>query len=121
MPAREAKPKVESPLQKSLNAISDRLAGSSVLKDGRVTFRTSGAGGGDLHVVAEKGRIRYVTGEDRTPPLVEIIGDAKQIAGLLAGGKDARKRFLAGGFRVRGDLRYLSDLALELGLIDTPL
>jgi hypothetical protein len=51
-----------------------------------------------------------------SPPTIQIIGDARRILGVLAGQKDARTHFLAGGFRVRGDLRYLSDLAVELGI-----
>jgi len=31
------------------------------------------------------------------------------------------KHFLAGGFRVRGDLRYFSDLAMEIGILENPL
>ena len=45
----------------------------------------------------------------------------KRINAILAGTKDARKEFLAGGFRVRGDLRYLSNVALELGILKEPL
>jgi hypothetical protein len=52
---------------------------------------------------------------------LEVIGDADRIQAILAGEKDGRMQFLAGGFRVRGDLRYLSDIALELGLIKEPL
>ncbi len=35
--------------------------------------------------------------------------------------KDAVREFLAGGLRVRGDLRYLSDLGMELGFLHRPL
>jgi hypothetical protein len=50
-----------------------------------------------------------------------VIGDARRIRGILEGEKDATRQFLAGGFRIRGDLQYASDLALELGYIEQPL
>jgi hypothetical protein len=50
-----------------------------------------------------------------------VIGDAGAVQDILDGRVDARERFLAGGIRVRGDLRYLSDLGLELGLLKQPL
>jgi hypothetical protein len=28
---------------------------------------------------------------------------------------------MVGGLRIRGDLRYFSDLAVELGILETPL
>ena len=54
-------------------------------------------------------------------PTLEIMGDARRIAAVISGGKNARKEFLAGGFRVRGNLRYLSDVAMELGILKIPL
>jgi hypothetical protein len=95
------------------------------MKPGDIVFRLSGPGGGSSYrVECGEGQVRVaettVTGADTTP-LIEVIGDARSIQAVLAGEKDARMQFLAGGFRVRGDLRYLSDIALELGLIKEPI
>jgi hypothetical protein len=49
------------------------------------------------------------------------MGDANTVRAILDGDRDAREQFLAGGLRVQGDLRYLSDLALELGVLKEPL
>src|SRR5215217_3759654 len=50
------------------------------------------------------------------PTFIEVRGDANTVRAILAGERDAREQFLAGGLRVQGDLQYLSDLALELGV-----
>jgi hypothetical protein len=52
---------------------------------------------------------------------LEIRGDAETVQAIIDGEKDAAKEFFAGGIRVRGDLRYLSDVMLELGLLERPL
>jgi hypothetical protein len=54
-------------------------------------------------------------------PLVEVLADAETVRAIIDGEKDAQKQFFSGGIRVRGDLRYFSDLAVELGLLKTPL
>jgi hypothetical protein len=51
---------------------------------------------------------------------LEVYGDAERIRGIVEGEKDAVREFLAGGLRVRGDLRYLSELGLELGFLRRP-
>jgi hypothetical protein len=107
-------------LQESLERISERLAKSKAMKPGDIVFRLAGEGGGNFVIESSDDGVRVVesaaAGSDRTP-LVEVIGDAKRIQAVLTGEKDARAQFLAGGFRVRGDLRYVSNLALELGII----
>ena len=52
---------------------------------------------------------------------IQVMGDANTVRAILDGDRDAREQFLAGGLRVQGDLRYLSDLALELGVLKEPL
>jgi len=52
---------------------------------------------------------------------VEVIGSSAKVRALISGDRDPVKVFLSGGVRLRGDLRYASDLALELGLIEEPL
>jgi hypothetical protein len=113
-----------STFQESLKRVSERLAKSKSMKPGEIVFRLAGTGGGNFVVeFGEKG-VRVAespaAGADSLP-LVEVIGDARRVHAVLAGEKDARAQFLAGAFRVRGDLRYLSDIALELGIIKDPL
>ena len=55
------------------------------------------------------------------PSFIEVMGDANTVRAILDGETDTREQFLAGGLRVWGDLRYLSDLALELGVLKEPL
>lgn len=94
------------------------------MRPGDIVFRLAGPGGGSFVVECSERGASVVesaaAGFDRTP-LIEVIGDAERIQAVLNGEKDAREQFLAGGIRVRGDLRYLSDIALELGIIKEPL
>ena len=115
---------VRGTLEEALGRVSERLAKSKVMKPGDIVFRLAGQGGGNFVVeCSEKGvhvAESAAAGADRTP-LVEVIGDARRIHAILVGTKDAREQFLAGGFRVRGDLRYLSNVAMEVGIIKDPL
>lgn len=110
--------------QESLERLSERFAKCKAMKRGDIVFRLGGQGGGNFVVESSEKGVRVfesaAAGADRTP-LVEVVGDANRIHAILVGEKDAREQFLAGGFRVRGDLRYLSDVALELGIIKEPL
>jgi hypothetical protein len=110
--------------QQTLERISERLAKSRSVKQGDIVFRLTGDGGGTFLVECGPGSARVTplpsTAPDRAP-ILEVIGDAARVHAVLAGEKDARMQFLAGAFRVRGDLRYLSDVALELGLLKEPL
>jgi SCP-2 sterol transfer family len=110
--------------QQTLERISERLAKSRSMKQGDIVFRLTGAEAGAWMVQCGEGAARVAplpaAGSDRAP-LIEVIGDAARVRAVLAGDKDARTQFLAGGFRVRGDLRYLSDVGLELGLLKEPL
>lgn len=110
--------------QESLKRASEQFARSKPVKPGDIVFRLGGQGGGSFVVECNEKGVRVfesaAAGADRTP-LVEVIGDAKRVHAILDGKKDAREQFLAGGFRVRGDLRYLSEIALELGIIKEPL
>lgn len=106
-----------------LEQVAGKLANCRALKKGVIVVRASGVGGGDYLLDCAERRARLVKGPSgtETPPAIEIIGEARHIRGVLTGQKDPLKHFLAGGFRVRGDLRYFSDLALELGLLKDPL
>jgi hypothetical protein len=104
--------------------MSDRLAKSRSVKRGNVLFNLTGADGGTYLVEFGEGQARVTASPAAgvsAAPLIEVIGDARRVHEVLAGEKDARMQFLAGAFRVRGDLRYLSDVAIELGLLKEPL
>jgi len=111
-------------LDTAIEQLSTRLSSCRALRKGTtLVVRATGEGGGDFHLEAADDSVRIA----KAPPMtagaatLEIMGDARRIAAVLHGQKDARKEFLAGGFRVRGDLRYLSDVATELGILSSPL
>ena len=110
--------------EEALARVLDRLGKSKAMRPGDIVFHLSGAGGGSFVVECSDSGARVTeavaSGRDY-PPLVEVIGDATRIRAVLIGTKDAREEFLGGHFRVRGDLRYLSNVALELGIIKQPL
>jgi hypothetical protein len=108
-----------------LEQAAGKLAGCRALKRGVILVRVTGAGAEPADYwfdCAEKGaRLVREAPRPEASPTIEIIGDARNISGVLTGQKNALKHFLAGGFRVRGDLRYFSDLALEMGILTNPL
>jgi len=125
-----AKPKKSRPskgapsLDTAIEQLSTRLSNCRAVRKGTtLLMRAAGDGGGEFHLEMSDGAIRMTKAPAMSPtsPTLEIMGDARLIAAVLNGQKDARKEFLAGGFRVRGDLRYLSDVAMELGILKIPL
>jgi hypothetical protein len=109
-------------VHRSVTSLASKLAGTRSLRDGDVVLRLAGKGAATYVLSSRNGRVEFadVAGPE-SPPLVEVMGDAEQLRSILDGEADAREQFLAGGIRVRGDLRYLSDAALELGLLKDPL
>ena len=109
-------------IKPALQRIARKLADCKALRKGLILVRATGPSGGDYCLESSDAGVRLVKGvTTEIPPAIEIIGDAGLMRGVLAGLKDARTHFLAGGFRIRGDLRYFSDLALELGILKEPL
>lgn len=109
-------------IEPALKQVSGKLAGCKALRQSTILVHATGTGGGDFCLRATDKGVELVSGAAmETPPSIEIIGDVRRIQSVLAGTKDARALFLAGAFRLRGDLRYFSDLALELGIIKEPL
>lgn len=104
-----------------LGDVGKKLSKSERLRAGTIAFRLSGAGGGNFCVTCAPGSTKVTEGAAAGPHTIEVMGPASQIQAILEGEKDARKQFLAGGIRIRGDIRYLSDLAIELGIIDEPI
>jgi hypothetical protein len=111
-------------LHKSLDRAAQKLEESTSLRPGHIVLRLGGAGGGNFAFQCSEGKVRLVesptAGADELP-LVEVLADAETARAIIDGEKDAQKQFFSGGIRVRGDLRYFSDLAVELGLLETPL
>jgi len=97
------------------------VAAHKTLNKGLIALRLSGTGGGDYVIDSSHGGLIESSEAATQKPRVEIMGDAKRIQAIAEGKKDPRKQFLAGGIRVRGDLRYLSDVLLELGILTEPL
>lgn len=109
-------------VEAALRQVANRLADCRALRSSSIVVRASGPGGGDFSFDCAVRSARLKKGmPSQFPPTIEIIGDARRIQAVLAGRKDARTQFLAGAFRVRGDLHYFSDLAVELGILKEPL
>lgn len=110
-------------VQNSVGALATRVAGTRTARVGDILLRLSGQGGGTYRLAYGPNREVQVaeTADVGARPLIEVIGDAQTVQAVIDGRVDARTQFLAGGIRVRGDLQYLSNLALELGLLRDPL
>ena len=112
-----------SPVLASLKAAAGKVEGSKALRPGEIVLRLTGSGGGTFSAsYSREGAIRVQeTAAVGANPLLEVLASADVVRQILDGEKDAVKEFLAGGIRIRGDIRLFSDLALELKLIDRPL
>ncbi len=110
-------------VRKSLSSLAARLGKSRYLRPGKLVLRLGGAAAGDYCLDCRGDGVTVVAGPvgTETPALVEVIGDAQTIRAIIDGEKDAVKQFYAGGIRIRGDLRYFSDVAVELGILKQPL
>lgn len=111
------------PLEGALEQVTYRLASCSIVRPGTILVRATGTEKGEYFLECSRKRVRIAkrNATKTATPIIEIIGKARQISAVISGTKDARKNFLAGGFRIRGDLRYASDLALALGILKEPL
>jgi predicted lipid carrier protein YhbT len=107
----------------ALTKTAKNLSHAETLREGSIVFRLIGEGGGDfcLDCTAKKAKLTKGLPRRAELPLVEVFGDARRIRAILEGRKDARAQFLAGGLRIRGDLNYLSDLAVESGILKEPI
>jgi hypothetical protein len=106
--------------ESTLRGLAPKVAAARKLRKGDIAFRPTG--GTPVVLAAQKGKAEVVPAEGRSgKPIVEVLGDPDAIHAVLSGAVEGRAQFLRGGLRVRGDLRYLSDLATELGLLAKPL
>lgn len=111
-------------LEDALDRLRKRMDKCGALKPGDIDLHASGAAGGDYRIQSGRGKstiTRAAGGGSGASPLFEVWGNAKTIRAIIDGEKDPVKQFLTGGMRVRGNLRYLSDIGMELGLLDKPL
>lgn len=108
----------EADVRPALQGLAERLRKSKRRRRGQVVFRLRG--GGDLHLESDETSVSVRDGMPKRAngPRAELIGHPRVLKSILEGKNNPRARFLAGGFRVRGDLRYLSEVAMELGLLD---
>jgi hypothetical protein len=111
------------PVEAALERLASRLGEAASIVPGAIVFRLTGTQGGSYRVEHDERGTRLDTSDqlDAAAPLIEVMGDAATLRAILEGERDAREQFLEGGLRVRGDLRYLSNLAMELGLLKAPL
>jgi hypothetical protein len=108
----------------TLGNLALKLDASANIRTGDIVFHLSGAGGGEFVLSSRPGRTMVSStgrGAEDRKPLLEFWGDANVIRSIIRGEKNALKQFMVGGIRIRGDLRYFSDLALELGILEAPL
>ena len=113
----------ERHVEATLMGLASRLEKAASVVPGVIVFRLTGPQGGDFRIEHDQRgtRLAAVDQLGAEAPLIEVMGDAETVRAILEGERDARTQFLEGGLRVRGDLRYLSNLATELGLLEAPL
>ena len=117
--ANAAQERLRSSLRELVSKLSPEIKAALA---GDIVLRLSGKGGGTYRVPTGSKHVEVSeTVEVPAQPLIEVIGDAEAVQAVLDRKVNAREQFLAGGIRVRGDLRYLSDVALEMGLLKHPL
>jgi hypothetical protein len=101
----------------SLRAFATQVSKTKTVRDGHIVLRLTGNGGGNYAVKAAGGKITVEKEIPAGDHAVELIGDARRILAVLNGSKDAVTQFVAGGFRVRGDSKYISDLGVEMQIL----
>lgn len=84
---------------------------------GSILLRLTGENGGAFYLHSTSTGCSVSREATAESPQVEVIGNADRIRAILDGSKEGRLQFYAGGIRVRGDMRYLSELAHEMGFI----
>lgn len=107
----------------SLNSFAERLSKARTVRRGdiEVTLTGSEQGSYTLQLGPGSGTVSTSVGRSERRPLLEVVADADTLRAVLDGEVDAREQYFKGGLLVRGDLRYLSDVAMELGILSHPL
>lgn len=104
-----------------LRSLADQLEKAKSVREGTIAFHFTDGTSAALQCAPGEVKVVEIAAIAETSPVIEIIGDRKKIQDVAEGKKDARRQYVAGGLRVRGDLRYFSDVALELGILTEPL
>jgi hypothetical protein len=108
----------QKPKPQNIEAFLLKIFGETkALGKGSIVLRLTGAGGGDFCLDFSKKYARLSKGLTQSNPTLEVTGDVNKMRAILEGKTSARKEFLAGGIRARGDLNRALDLAVELGMI----
>ena len=112
-------------LEDAVASAAEKLRGDRVLREGSIVLRADSESAAGVVVRSGRKGVELAplaaAAADDAPPLIEVIGDPRRIAAIVRGEKDARRQFLAGGLRVRGDMSYLSELGMRLGFLETPI
>jgi hypothetical protein len=111
-------------LEDALERLRERMDKCAAMKPGYVDLHLSGPSGGEYRIGSRSGKTTISRAAGSRPergPLLEVWGDVGAIRAIIDGEKNAVKQFLAGGMRVRGNLKYLSEVGVELGILDKPL
>lgn len=111
-------------LEDALERLRERIDATPRVKPGDVALHLSGKQAGEYRIGLGRGKATVsamAAGPADHRPTLEVWGDADTVRAILNGEKDPVKQFLVGGLRVRGDLRYLSEMGVELGILDKPL
>jgi len=103
-----------------LKPMLERATKLEGLRDGIVRFRFSDGGEAVIRVARGRADLSDEPDSAEGEPLLEVMGDRKRIQAIIDGKKDARLQFLAGDLRIRGDLRYFSDIVMQLGILREP-
>jgi hypothetical protein len=106
-----------------IESLAQRLGTLRSSRRGEILFTVSGSESGQYAVDTSPGSAQFRAGAARgdSPPLFEVIADSDTLRAVLDGEVDVRQQYFKGGLRVRGDLRHVSDVAMELGYLEHPL
>lgn len=108
----------QSAAWKALETVAKRFASLEARKPGAIQFRLTGGESGEFALeVDDRRQVKQTAGKSRQKPRIQVTGDGKQVRMVLEGKREATKAFLAGGIQVRGDIRYLERVLLELKLL----
>lgn len=107
----------ESAVRTRLEAFGQRLTQTRNRRYGAILLHLTGEEAGDWCLDYSGEAISVLQGKGDAAPVVEVTGNAKRIVAILEGRKEARKAFVAGGIRVRGDIPYLEAIGREMGFI----
>ena len=110
-------------IRTALEGLAHRLGQTGAMRPGSIMFRLSGEEGGDfcLDCTPRGANLAEGAPRDAGAPLIEVIGDVRVIRSILERKRRPARFSWPAGFRVRGDLKYLTDVAMELGLLEEPI